>query len=63
VSSCDAIGNFTWRKKKYTFEGQKGENKPSEPKNGIWAPKSSFFVFNNEYTNIFENETESVTTT
>jgi hypothetical protein len=32
-----SIGNFTWSKKKYTFEGQKGENKLSEPKNGIWA--------------------------
>jgi hypothetical protein len=28
------IGNFTWKKKKYTFRGQKGENKASEPKNG-----------------------------
>jgi hypothetical protein len=35
-----SIGNFTWSKKKYTFWVQKGENKPSEPKNGIWAPKS-----------------------
>jgi hypothetical protein len=26
-------------KKKYILRGQKGENKPSEPKNGIWAPK------------------------
>jgi hypothetical protein len=26
-------------KKKYTLRGQKGKNKPSEPKNGIWAPK------------------------
>jgi hypothetical protein len=33
--SC-GIGNFTWSKKKYTFGGQKSENKPSEPKNGIW---------------------------
>jgi hypothetical protein len=24
---------------KYTLRGQKGENKPPEPKNGIWAPK------------------------
>jgi hypothetical protein len=35
-----SIGNFTWSNKKYTFGGQKGENKPSEPKNGIWGPKS-----------------------
>jgi hypothetical protein len=30
-----SIGNFTWSKKKYIFGGQKGENQPSEPKNGI----------------------------
>jgi hypothetical protein len=35
-----SIGNFTWSKKKYTFGGQKCENRPSEPKNGIWGPKS-----------------------
>jgi hypothetical protein len=35
-----SIGNFTWSKKKYTFGGQKGENRPREPKNGIWGPKS-----------------------
>jgi hypothetical protein len=35
-----SIGHFTWSKKKYTFEGQKGKKKSSEPKNGIWAPKS-----------------------
>jgi hypothetical protein len=35
-----SIENFVWSKNKYTFRGQKGENKPSEPKNGIWAPKS-----------------------
>jgi hypothetical protein len=33
------IENFTWSKKKYFWE-QKCKNKPSEPKNGIWAPKS-----------------------
>jgi hypothetical protein len=27
-------------KKKYTFGGQKGENKPSKLKNGIWSPKT-----------------------
>jgi hypothetical protein len=27
-------------KKKYIFGGQKGKNKPSEPKNEIWGPKS-----------------------
>jgi hypothetical protein len=26
-------------KKVYTLGGQKGESKPSEPKNGIWSPK------------------------
>jgi hypothetical protein len=26
--------------KKYTFGGQKGKNRPSEPKHGIWGPKS-----------------------
>jgi hypothetical protein len=35
-----SIGNFTWSKKKYTFGGQKGENRPLEPKNGIWGLKS-----------------------
>jgi hypothetical protein len=30
-----SIGNFTWSKKKYTFGGQKGENRLTEPKNGI----------------------------
>jgi hypothetical protein len=25
---------------KYTFADQKSKNKPSESKNGIWAPKS-----------------------
>jgi hypothetical protein len=35
-----SIGNFVRLKKKYTFGGQKGEKKPSEPINGIWAPKS-----------------------
>jgi hypothetical protein len=29
-----SIGSFTWSKKKHTFGGQKGENKPLEPKNG-----------------------------
>jgi hypothetical protein len=27
-------------KKIYAFRGQKGKNKPSKPKNGIWGPKS-----------------------
>jgi hypothetical protein len=35
-----SIENFTWNKKKYTFGGQKGENRPAEPTNGIWGPKS-----------------------
>jgi hypothetical protein len=35
-----SIGNFTWHKKIYTFGDQKGENKPSESKNGIWGQKS-----------------------
>jgi hypothetical protein len=35
-----SIGNFTWNMKKYTFVGQKGKNRLSEPKNGIWGPKS-----------------------
>jgi hypothetical protein len=26
-------------KKIYTFRGQKGKNRPPEPKNGIWDPK------------------------
>jgi hypothetical protein len=37
-----SIENFTGSKKKYTFGGQKGENKHSEPKNGIWGPKMEF---------------------
>jgi hypothetical protein len=37
--TCPSIGNFSWRKKEYTFGGQKGENKASEPKNGTKAPK------------------------
>jgi hypothetical protein len=35
-----SIGNFTWSKKKYTFGGQNGYNRPPEPKTGIWGPKS-----------------------
>jgi hypothetical protein len=35
-----SIENFTWSKKKYTFGGQRGENRPPEPKNGIWGAKS-----------------------
>jgi hypothetical protein len=27
-------------KKIYTLRGRKGENEPSEPKNGIWGQKS-----------------------
>jgi hypothetical protein len=27
-------------KKIYAFRGRRGENKPSEPKNGIWGQKS-----------------------
>jgi hypothetical protein len=34
-----SIGNFTWCNKKYTFGGQKGKNKVSEPENGTQAPK------------------------
>jgi hypothetical protein len=33
-----SIGNFTWSKKKYTFRGQKGENKPSETKRWNHGP-------------------------
>jgi hypothetical protein len=35
-----SIGNFTLIKKIYTIGGQKGANRPPEPKNGIWSPKS-----------------------
>jgi hypothetical protein len=28
-------------KKIYTFRGQKGENRPKEPKNGIWGPNQN----------------------
>jgi hypothetical protein len=38
--TCPSIGNFTWSKKKYTFGGQKGENRLPESKNGIWGPRS-----------------------
>jgi hypothetical protein len=34
-----SMGIFTWSKKKYTL-GQKGANRPPEPNNGIWGPKS-----------------------
>jgi hypothetical protein len=34
-----SIGNFIEVKKIYTFRGKKSDNNPSEPKNGIWAPK------------------------
>jgi hypothetical protein len=37
-----SIGNLKWSKKKYTFGGEKCENRPLEPKNGIWAPKSEW---------------------
>jgi hypothetical protein len=32
-----SIGDFIWDMRKYIFGGQKRENKPSEPKNGISA--------------------------
>jgi hypothetical protein len=35
-----SIENVIWNKQKYTFGGQKPENKPAVPKNGIWALKS-----------------------
>jgi hypothetical protein len=35
-----SIGNFIKSKKKYTFGGQRSENKLSEPKNVSWARKS-----------------------
>jgi hypothetical protein len=35
-----SIRNFTWSKKIYTFKGQKDQNRPPEPKNGIWGSKS-----------------------
>jgi hypothetical protein len=34
------IGIFPWNMKKYTFGGQKGKNRPPEPKNGIGGLKS-----------------------
>jgi hypothetical protein len=34
-----SIGNFTCSKKYYTLGGHKGENKASEPENGIKASK------------------------
>jgi hypothetical protein len=37
---CLSIGNFIRSKKKYIFGGQKGENKPSGHKPGVWGPKS-----------------------
>jgi hypothetical protein len=39
---CPSIGNIIRSKKKYTFRGEKCKNRPSEPKNGIWAPKSEW---------------------
>jgi hypothetical protein len=35
-----SIGNFIQMKKIYTFGGQKVKNRPPEPKNQIWGPKS-----------------------
>jgi hypothetical protein len=35
---CDI--SIVWSKKKFTFGGQKGEKRPSEPTNEIWGPKS-----------------------
>jgi hypothetical protein len=35
-----SIGNFVLMKKTYTLRSKKGEHKPSQPKNGTWAPKS-----------------------
>jgi hypothetical protein len=40
-----SIGNFKTSKKKFTFGGQNAENKPSEPKNGIWALFLSSAIF------------------
>jgi hypothetical protein len=34
------IRNFILMKKIYIFRGQKGEFRPSEPKNGVKVPKS-----------------------
>jgi hypothetical protein len=46
------FGNFIRSNKNYTFRGQKGKKKPSEPKNRIWGSKSvwscdifAFFTF------------------
>jgi hypothetical protein len=36
-----SIGNFIYMKKIYKiYLRQKGKNRPPEPKNGIWGPKS-----------------------
>jgi hypothetical protein len=53
-----SIGNFV--KKIFTFRGQKGKNRPPEPKNGIWVPKLvcscdisidlKFYIDEEEYT-------------
>jgi hypothetical protein len=40
-----SIGSFTWSKKKYTFEIQKGENKTSELKHGKKAQISSIVKY------------------
>jgi hypothetical protein len=32
------IGNLKEERKNIILGGQKGENKPSSPKNGIWIP-------------------------
>jgi hypothetical protein len=34
------IEDFTCSKKRFTFVGKKSENKPLDPKIGIWSPKS-----------------------
>jgi hypothetical protein len=38
-----SIGNFVQINKTYTLRGQKDENKPSKPKNGIWSRKKYIF--------------------
>jgi hypothetical protein len=38
-------GRVIHRLRKYIFGSQKGENRPSEPKNGFYAPKSVHIKF------------------
>jgi hypothetical protein len=45
------VREFYMEQKKLAFGSQKGANKPSEPKNGIWTPKSIYDIHRTENLN------------